>query len=879
MKRLLLIDGSNLLFRAYYATAAMGNMMQNSQGLYTNGIYGLVSSMQQVLKMDFTHLLVALDPKGKTHRHLTYEAYKGTRKEAPSELIMQFPYMAEYLESANIPYYSQDTFEADDIIGYCAKHFKDQFDRITIISNDHDLMQLLDKNIDQLVSRKGFSEVEWFTPESMMEKLGIRPDQMIDYKGLVGDTSDNIPGIKGIGDKTAQKLLADYGTLENVFAHLDDLKGKLKERLEEGQEIAKFSKELATIVTDFDAAIDEDFLAYHGFDLEKLAAFYQKMEFHGFLRKLPPVVKKVETVEDQNLAYQVLTSPQELAKVLTSPMSIHLELLGPNYHTATPLSFGLSNGRNTYVVDYALATQSPQFQEWLKDPKQVKYAFDLKAQKVRLLWDGLDLNGVQFDLLLAAYLINPNLTKDDFKVIVTSFDYHDVAYDEDIYGKGAKYGLPEDFELVRKHVADKARAIYALRKSMLEKNREYEQMSLLEQIEIPLAGLLSKMEFTGIAVDQKKLEEIGEDLTQRASELETLIYDLAGSTFNVNSPKQLGEVLFEQLQLPYQKKTKTGYSTDASVLKQLSSFHPIIDAILEYRSLTKLNSTYVEGLRAALSIKNDGRIHTIYRQAQTQTGRLSSVEPNLQNIPIKTEEGKELRKLFVADQGGLLYSCDYSQIELRVLAEMADVKALKEAFQSGEDVHSATAKKIFKTDQVTSKERRQAKAINFGIIYGKTSWGLAEDLQISPKKADEFIKNYFETYPEIKTFMDQQIQDAIDLGYVSTLKHRRRYIPEVRSNNYQTREFGKRMAMNAPIQGSAADLLKIAMVAIQEEIERRQLKSKMLLQIHDELVFSVPLAEKDLITELVHQHMEHAVDFSVPLTIEGEFGLNLYEVK
>jgi DNA polymerase-1 len=877
MKKLLLIDGSNLFFRAYYATAAMGNLMQNSSGVYTNAIYGLASSMQSILKMDFTHILVALDPKGKTLRHELFEEYKGTRKDAPSELISQFQYIEEYLDSAGIPHYVLDKYEADDIIGYCATQYQKDFDQITIISNDHDLLQLLDTNVSQIISKKGFSDYEIYTPDYMFSKLGFHPSQMTDYKGLVGDASDNIPGIKGVGDKTAVKLLSEYQTLENIYEHTDELSGKLKERIVESKDIAFFSKKLATIHRDFFNPLEVEKLIYNGPNYKELVAFYQKMEFHNFLRKLE--IPKESQVPDVKILYTVISTDEELRKILLSPMSVHLELFGSNYHNAQKIGFGLVSTKGMYFVPYDVLKTSLYFQNWLKDETKEKFVFDLKQTKVALLWDGYDLEGVKFDLLLAAYLTNPNITKDDFKVVVSAFNYQDVDYDDDIYQKGVKYSLPDDPLVYQTHIIKKAKAIFELREPILNLNLEYNQMELLDKIEMPLASTLSVMEFDGIKIDSQKLDEIGIDLKTRCVELEHLIYDLAGETFNINSPKQLGVILFEKLELPYSKKNKTGYSTDVSVLKQLEKFHPIISSIMEYRTLTKLFTTYVEGLKNSLELKNDSRIHTIYKQALTQTGRISSIEPNLQNIPIKTEEGKELRKVFIADTDEELYSCDYSQIELRVLAQMAGVEKLKTAFINGEDIHNATARLIFKTDQVDTGQRRLAKAINFGLIYGKTAWGLSEDLHISPKQAERFIANYFENYPEIKVFMDKQIDDAQKLGYVLTMFNRRRYIPEATSSNYQTREFGKRMAMNAPIQGSAADILKIAMVDISSEMKRLKLKSKLLLQIHDELVFSVTTSEKEIIEKIVKSKMETAANFSIPLTIEASFGQNLFEVK
>ncbi len=875
MRKLLLIDGNNLLFRSYYATAAMGNLMKNSQGTYTNAVFGFVSTMQAILKMDYTHILVAWDPKGPTWRHLKYDTYKGTRKEVPSELISQMPLVREYLDSANVPRYEQDLYEADDIIGYCAIHFTDEFDLIDIFSNDHDLMQLLGPKVRQVISKKGISEIEIFTPTIMKEKLGISPEQMCDYKGLVGDVSDNIPGIPGVGDKTATKLLETYGTLDNILDNVEQLSGKLKEKIETFREQAIFSKELATIVTDFENNIKIENIIYNGSNYENLKSFLQKMELHSLIRKLDvPASRRIE-----NSPYDIILNHQQLKSVLISPSAFHLELFGTNYHNAEKIGFGIVNAKGAYYVDYNLAIGSQEFTQWMNDRLQIKYVYDLKQTKVALLWDGFDIQGASFDLLLAAYLINPNLTKEDLRVVTANFDYNDVEYDETIYGRGAKYAIPEDRSSMHKHIVDKAKAIYALKDTILKQIDINNQNSLLNDIEIPLAITLAKMEYEGIAIDQNELDKFGNNLFVRIQILEKAIHELAEEDFNINSPKQLGIILFEKLNLPYYKKNKSGYSTDVSVLEQLSAFHPIIDKIMEYRSLSKLYTTYYEGIKSALQTKKDGRVHTIYKQTIAQTGRLSSIEPNLQNIPIKSDDGKELRKIFIANQGSTLYSCDYSQIELRVLAHMANVRNLKVAFQSGEDIHTHTARLIFHKNEISSSERRAAKAVNFGIIYGKTSWGLSEDLKISPKQADTFIQQYFDNFPEIKNFMDKQINDAKTLGYVSTVLNRRRYIPEVNADNYQVREFGKRMAMNAPIQGSAADLLKKAMVEIDQAFENHHLSSKILLQIHDELVINVELSEMNLVEKLVNEHMENAIKFDVPFEVEGSFGTNLFEVK
>ncbi len=877
MKKLLLVDGNNLLFRSYYATASMGNLMKNSQGVYTNAVFGFVSAMQSIVKMDYTHILVAWDPKGPTWRHIKYETYKGTRKETPSELISQMPLVREYLDSARIARYEQDLYEADDIIGFCATHFAHDFDTIDIFSNDHDLMQLLGPKVRQVISKKGISEIEIFTPETMQEKLGVRPDQIRDYKGLVGDPSDNIPGVPGVGDKTAIKLLEEYGTLENILEHTEDLKGKLKEKMTEFHNQAIFSKELATIVTDFDNRLSVEYIEYNGPNLDELKHFLQKMELHSLIRKIDFTTKKVPEVINNH--FEIIDNQNKLIKILLPNSAVHLELFGLNYHTAEKIGFSITNQNGSFYIDYRFAVSVPEFFQWLANEKEPKYVYDYKQIKVALLWDNYDIKGVVFDLLLAAYLINPNMTKEDLRVVTANFDYLDVDYDETIYGRGAKYSLPEDLNLVKKHIVDKSKAVYELRNKVLAIIDDNQQRSLLEDIEIPLANTLAKMEYEGIKIDTSELDNFGGNLNTRISILEKDIYVLADEEFNINSPKQLGVILFEKMNLPYYKKSKTGYSTDISVLEQLIDFHPIILKIIEYRSLTKLYSTYYEGIKNALTLKNDGRVHTIYKQTIAQTGRLSSIEPNLQNIPIKTEDGKELRKIFVSDEASKLYSCDYSQIELRVLAHMAEVNHLIEAFRSDEDIHTHTAKLIFHKEEISANERRQAKAVNFGIIYGKTSWGLSEDLKISPKQAELFIQNYFENFPEIKVFMDQQIQDAKTLGYVKTILNRRRYIPEVNADNYQVREFGKRMAMNAPIQGSAADLLKKAMVLIDQAFETKHLKAKLLLQIHDELVINVPVDEIEIVEKIVIEYMETAIKFSVPLKVDGSFGDNLFEVK
>jgi DNA polymerase-1 len=871
-KNLLLIDASNLLFRSYYATAYTGNLMQTKDGLYTNGIFGFAHAMTKLIENGYTHILVALDTDGKTHRHEIYEEYKGTRKDTPEELKEQFPYMQEYLDALGVYYYQQQYYEADDIIGYVATHFKDQFDEITIYSNDHDLVQLLDKNVNQLISRKGLKEVEIYTPEYVEEKLGFKTTQVIDYKALVGDASDNIPGIPGIGDKTAVKLLSEYETIENLYDKVDEIKGKLRDKLVDNKDIAFFSKKLATISTDFDNKIEIEKSEYKGFKEEELVKFYQKMNFNSFIKNL----KKDSAVVKNDLT--ILDTVEKINNLKYEDSFLHLEIFGDNYHIDQKLGFGLIIAEEAYYLPYEIAIKANKFVEFLKNKNIKKYVYDLKKIKVALMWDDIEFNGCEFDLLLAAYLINPAIKQDDFSLVVQSLDYGDVISDDFIFGRGTKFTLPEKEQLI-KHVITKVKAIKDLKEIALAKNEEYNQTDLLNQIEIPLAHLLAEMEYKGILIDEKRLQEFGNNLETHIHSLEKEIYALAETEFNINSPKQLGEVLFDKLNLPTNKKTKNGYSTDISVLTKLKNFHPIIKQIISYRTYSKLHSTYYIGLLEALKLKGDSKIHTIYQQALTKTGRLSSKEPNLQNIPVKTQEGKELRKVFIANEGNYLLSFDYSQIELRVVCELAEIKNLKIAFDNDLDIHYETAKKIFGKDEINDYERNIAKAINFSIIYGKTAWGLSEDLDITPKAAERFINSYFETYPEIKTYMDKQIAFAEKNGYVTTLFNRKTFIPEINSKNYMTRQFGKRIAMNAPIQGTAADILKIVMVKIKENFDKANLKSQIILQIHDEVVLDVYPEELDQAIKITKETMENAVDFKTKLVANYASGKNLFEVK
>lgn len=873
MKKLLLVDGSNIMFRAYYGTAYSGNLMQNSKGQYTNAVFGFVGMMNSLLNEEFTHILVAFDKGSKTFRHDKFEDYKGGRKPMPDEFRSQIDLIKQSLDVLGVKQREIALIEADDIIGTYSQKYYDQFDKIEIISNDKDLLQLINDKVSLRSSKKGMQNYISYTPEYLKEAMGVAPNQITDLKGLMGDASDNLPGIPGVGEKTAVKLLAQYETLEGVLEHKDEIKGKLGERIREHYEGAILCKDIATIKTDVEFEFTLDEVEYKGVDEEKMLEFFKDLELHSLIKRYS---RQNKVKKESTFTFKIIDDVFEIDDILRNKSFVVLESFGLNYHLAKPLGFGIVNDKGNFFIPYEMLYSSLNLQMFLSDESMEKYVFDVKKSEVILQRDGYHLAGVSFDLLLAAYILNPSNTKEDFRVIVSNFDYDDVAYNEEVYSKGAKYSIPER-EVYAKYAAQKAFAIKELKDELLKQIKDHNQLELLNDIELPLASVLANMELEGINVDRNKLQALNDEISGKIEGLTKQIIELAGYEFNIGSPKQLGEVLFDKLQLPFAKKTKTGYSTNVDVLNKLQNHHPIINLIIEYRTLTKLFSTYVVGLENA--ILDDGKIHTIYRQAFTSTGRLSSVEPNLQNIPIRYEEGREIRKVFVPSSGNKLLASDYSQIELRVLADMANEKVLIDAFNEGEDIHTKTAQQIFSKEEITSLERRQAKAVNFGIIYGQSAWGLSEGININPADAKRFIEKYYQTFPGIKGFMDKVVEDATNLGYAETMYKRRRYLPELKSSVYMQRESGKRNAMNAPIQGSAADIIKIAMVKMDEEMKKKHVKSKMLLQIHDELVFEVDKDEIELMQKLVKDVMESCIKLQVPLKVDSELGNNLYETK
>jgi DNA polymerase-1 len=870
MKKLLLIDGSNVMFRAYYATAYSGNLMQNTHGEYTNAIFGLANMFNAIIKEEFTHVLVAFDKGKETFRHKEFEDYKAKRTAMPQEFVQQLPYVTEIVDKLGFFQYEEEALEADDIIGSMVEKFYDDFDAIEIISNDKDLFQLLNKKVTIRQSKRGVQPERSYTVDDLYEDYKLAPYQIPDLKGLMGDSSDNIPGIPGVGEKTALKLLHDYGTIEEVLKNLNELKGKLKERVSEHGKQALFCKRLATIIKqDPLEAITLDKIEYKGVKTDELIEFYQRMDFHSLIKRLDT------PTESKEESFKIIKTDDDIKKTLNADGVLLLESYGDNYHKAHHLGFVYVNQKGACFIPFKEAIASKAFKDYLESD-YIKATFDLKRLYVSLLSVDLTIKNVTFDLLLAAYVLNPLNTKEDFKVIVSNFDYQDVPYYEEVYGKGAKSEIPEANNYIQ-YALKKAYAIKALKPTLDQMITDQGQHSLLYDIEIPLAYTLGNMEATGIKVDIDALNQLDEFLNQEISDLTESIYDDAGETFNIASPKQLGVILFEKLGLPSYKKSKTGYSTNVDVLNKLKSKHPIIEKIMLYRTLSKLQSTYVKGLSEA--IFEDGMIHTIYKQAFTQTGRLSSIEPNLQNIPIRTERGREIRKVFIPNEGDILLASDYSQIELRVLAHMANEVNLIKAFKEDQDIHTITAKEIFEKDTITASDRRIAKAVNFGIIYGQSAWGLSDELGISRDEAERFIDRYYTRFSGIAGFMDSVIETAKKDGFVKTILNRRRYIPEMHSKIYAQRELGKRTAMNAPIQGSAADIIKIAMIKIESVMKEKQLKSKLILQIHDELVFNVKQDELNLMKTLVKETMEEAIDLLVPLKVNLEVGANLNDAK
>ena len=882
-KQLLLIDGNSIVFRAFFAMHNQIDKFTNKDGLHTAAIYGFKLMLDHVLENFHPDAaLVAFDAGKVTFRTKMYSDYKGGRNKTPEELTEQFPYVRELVKASGLYSYELKGYEADDIIGTLAKEGDAAGYETLIVTGDRDLTQLASDHTTVAVTHKGVTDTEHYTPEHVEEKLGITPAQIIDMKALMGDTSDNYPGVTKVGEKTALKLVKRFGSVENLYDNIDELKkSKMKEHLIEDEAVAKQCKTLATILRDAPLAIGLRDLQYTGEQTAELVDFYQRMGFKSFLAKMdvaPEEDKTVAPVEFTELTADNLAMVDQL----TGEVSFFLEMPDANYHTSLFAGFVVGDGQTWLVSrDTDLLKEAP-LKDLLESTTVAKNVFNAKAQIVGLHRLGIDLQNIDFDLLLASYLLNTNDNSNDLGQVALEHDYHGVPTDEEVYGKGAKRAIPADDQVFFNHLAQKARAISELKDPLFDQLATNQQTPLYTDIELPLTRVLATMEMTGVRVNAQTLKDMGSKLTERLADIEQQIYAAAGEEFNINSTKQLGHILFEKLKLPVIKKTKTGYSTAVDVLEKLADQSPIVEQILQYRQIAKLQSTYITGLLKVIH-SSDQKIHTRYLQTLTQTGRLSSVDPNLQNIPVRLPEGRLIRKAFVPSHDGWqIFSSDYSQVELRVLAHITGDKNLQEDFKNGEDIHASTARRIFHLGpdaEIDRNMRRRAKAVNFGIVYGISDYGLAQRIHVTRAQAHEFIQNYFKEFPGVKKYIDDTIAFAKEHGYVETITHRRRYLPDINAKSFTRRSFAERTAMNTPIQGSAADIIKIAMIRMQAELKKRQLKAQMLLQIHDELVFEAPAEEIPVLEKLVPQVMDSAVKLNVPLKVESKVGATWYDLK
>ncbi|HFI0137131.1 TPA: DNA polymerase I [Streptococcus suis] len=874
--KLLLIDGSSVAFRAFFALYNQIDRFKNANGLHTNAIYGFNLMLDHMMKrIEPTHILVAFDAGKTTFRTEMYADYKAGRAKTPDEFREQFPFIRQMLDAMGVKHYELAQYEADDIIGTLdkmAERTDIPFD-VTIVSGDKDLIQLTDENTVVEISKKGVAEFEEFTPAYLMEKMGITPTQFIDLKALMGDKSDNIPGVTKIGEKTGLKLLIEHGSLDGIYENIDSMKAsKMKENLIADKEQAFLSRTLATIDTNAPIEIGLDDIVYQGPKVDELGQFYDDMGFKQLRAQLGTTSSQEEAVLDFQIVREI--SPA----MLKQDQFFYFEILGENYHREDLVGLAWGDKEKIYVGGPELL-DSPVLRDFLEN--QAIKTYDFKRGKVLLDRKEITLPPATFDSRLAKYLLS-TVEDNSLTTIANLYGQTSLVPDEAVYGKGAKLDLPER-EIFFPHLARKVQVLIETEEPMLTKLEENQQLDLLFDMELPLANVLAKMEIAGIKVEAETLKAMQSENEVLIDQLTKEIYELAGQEFNINSPKQLGTILFEEMGLPleYTKKTKTGYSTAVDVLERLAPIAPVVSKILEYRQITKLQSTYVVGLQDA--ILEDGKIHTRYVQDLTQTGRLSSTDPNLQNIPVRLEQGRLIRKAFVPSlENSVLLASDYSQIELRVLAHISQDQHLIEAFQQGADIHTSTAMRVFgidKAEDVTPNDRRNAKAVNFGVVYGISDFGLSNNLGITRKEAKAYIDTYFERFPGIKNYMETIVREARDKGYVETIYKRRRELPDINSRNFNVRNFAERTAINSPIQGSAADILKVAMINLDKALTEAGLTTRMLLQVHDEIVLEVPVAELEMVKAMVKETMESAISLSVPLIADENEGPTWYEAK
>lgn len=868
MERLLILDGNSLMNRAFYALPPL----TNAEGLNTNAVYGFLTmlfKMREEIVPDY--IVTTFDLKAPTFRHKEYADYKAGRKKMPPELAEQFPVVKELLEKLAINIFQIEGFEADDLIGTLSNFAAEKGIEVYIVTGDKDALQLAADNIKVVINKKGMTEKEIYDKKRMEEEFGITPKQFIDVKGLMGDKSDNIPGVPGVGEKTAFKLIVEYGSVENVLMNIDKISGnKLKENLQQYSEQAVFSKKLATIITDVPIEIDMDSIkSKENYDIKAVRELFQKLQFKSLLSRLPEAEEELKEVTVDFKTVDTIEEFKKCCNLFKSKIYTVFEIENESIYSKMAINKIYINYNNLiYVIDFKKISSENKnevaeaLKKIFENESIEKVIHASKAAFTVLNKSGITLKKLCFDTKIAAYLIDPARADYDLVELMKEELNIDVSKDEKLKAVKEAYLLKDIYEMLQ------------------EKIKAAKMEELFYEVEEPLIEVLSSMETRGFKVDKEKLEELGDKFSKEIAETQQEIYSMAGEEFNVSSPKQLGKILFEKLDLPVIKKTKTGYSTNAEVLEKLKDKHPVIEKITFYRQLTKLYSTYVEGLKPV--IDEDGRIHSSFNQTVTTTGRLSSTEPNLQNIPIKYEMGREIRKVFIPDdEKSVILSADYSQIELRVLAHIADDENLINAFKHHIDIHTKTASEVFKVpiDEVTPKMRSNAKAVNFGIVYGIGDFSLAEDLKISRKEAKQYIETYLERYPNVKKYLEDIVAKAKKDTYVSTILNRRRFINEINAKNKIVAAFGERLAMNTPIQGSAADIIKLAMVKVYRKLKEENLKSTIILQVHDELILNVYKDELEAVKALVKKEMENAIKLKVPLEVDINIGENWYSAK
>ena len=872
MSKFLVIDGSSLMYRAYYALP----MLTTSEGLHTNALYGFTMMLIKLIEEEKPdYIAIAFDKKAPTFRHKEYQDYKATRQAMPEELAEQVDLLKEIIDGFNIKTLELEGYEADDIIGTISKLAEEKGMEVLVVTGDRDALQLVSDKVKIKISKKGITQMEEFDEKAVLERYEITPQQFIDLKGLMGDKSDNIPGIPNIGEKTAIKLLKEFGSVENLLQNLSQLKGKIKENIENNKELAVMSKRLAAIKRDIPVEIDFQEYRVKDFNEEKLLELFNKLEFFSLIDN----IKKKNNVEIVNNHKVQRWSKVDIKKLITLLQDSRNIAFYPLIYEGEIKKIAFSFGKDTVYID---VFQIEDLKEIFEKEEFKFTTHEIKDFLVKLSYKGIECKSKYIDTAIMAYLLNPSESNYDLDRVLKKYLKVDVPSYEEVFGKGRDKKKLEEVreDILADYICSRCVHLFDLREKLMNFIEEMDMKKLLLEIEMPLVEVLKSMEVSGFTLDKEVLKELSQKIDDRIAEILDKIYKEAGYQFNVNSPKQLSEFLFEKLNLPVIKKTKTGYSTDSEVLEQLVPYNDVVSDIIEYRQLTKLKSTYIDGFLPLMDENN--RVHSNFKQMVTATGRISSTEPNLQNIPIREEFGRQIRRAFIPrTKDGYIVSADYSQIELRVLAHVSGDEKLIESFMNNEDIHLRTASEVFKVpmEKVTPEMRRAAKAVNFGIIYGISDYGLSRDLKISRKEAKEYINNYFERYKGVKEYIEKIVRFAKENGYVTTIMNRRRYIPEINSRNFTQRSQAERLAMNAPIQGSAADIIKMAMVKVYKEFKKLQLKSQLILQVHDELVVDTYKDEVDIVKKILKENMENVIKLKVPLVVEIGIGPNWFLAK